>query len=100
MYLYQMTVSYQKIKYTLRKYKYISSFNIEDEDIYRVINILDINKVYGHNEVFVRMLKLCGKSIVKPLFIIFKICKLKKTFPNLWKKANVVSIYKKKKKIS
>ena len=46
------------------------------------------------------MLKLCGKSIVKPLFIIFKNCKLKKNFPNLWKKANVVSIYKKKKKIS
>ena len=41
------------------------------------------------------MLKLCGKSIVKPLFIIFKNCKLKKTFPNLWKKANVVSIDKK-----
>ena len=41
------------------------------------------------------MLKLCDKSIVKPLSIIFKNCKIKKTFPNLWKKANVVPIHKK-----
>ena len=35
------------------------------------------------------MLKLCDKSIVTPLSIIFKNCKLKITFSNLWKKANV-----------
>ena len=41
------------------------------------------------------MLKLCDKSIVKPFPIIFKNCKLKQTFPNLWKKADVVPIHKK-----
>ena len=41
------------------------------------------------------MLKLCDKSIVKPLSIIFKNCKLGKTFPHLWKKANVVPIHEK-----
>ena len=41
------------------------------------------------------MLKLCDKSIVKPLSIIFNNCKLKNTLPNLWKKANVVPIHKK-----
>ena len=40
-------------------------------------------------------MKLCDKSIVKPLSIIFKNCKLKKTFSSLWKKANVVRINKK-----
>ena len=44
------------------------------------------------------MLKLCDKSIVKPLPIIFKNCKLKKTFPNIWKKASVVPIHKKQEK--
>ena len=42
-----------------------------------------------------RMLKLCDKSIVKPLSIIFNNCKLMNTFSNLWKKANGVSIHKK-----
>ena len=41
------------------------------------------------------MLKLCDKSKVKPLFIIFNNCKLKNTSPNLWKKSNVVPIHKK-----
>ena len=39
------------------------------------------------------MLELCDKSIAKPLCIIFKNCKLKKAFPNPWKKANVVPIH-------
>ena len=41
------------------------------------------------------MLKLCYKSIVKPLSIIFNNCKLNKTFPNFQKKPNVVPIHKK-----
>ena len=73
----------------------LSSFDIEDEDIYKIIKTLDINKANGNDEVSIRMLKLCDKSIVKPLSIIFKNCKIKKTFPNLWKKANVVPIHKK-----
>ena len=66
----------------------LSSFDIDDEDIYKIIKTLDINKAHGHNELFTRMFKLCDKSIVKPLPIKFKNCKLGKTFPNLWKKAN------------
>ena len=72
----------------------LSSFNIEDEDIYKIIKTLDI-KAHGHNEVPIRVLKSCDESIVKPLSIIFNNCKLMKTFPNLWKKANVVPIHKK-----
>ena len=64
--LYQMTVSYQKIEHILQKLN-----KIEDEDIYRIIKTLDINKAHGYDEVSIRMLKLCGESIVKPISIIF-----------------------------
>ena len=73
----------------------LSSFNTEHEDIYKIIKTLDINRAHGHDEVSIRMLKLCDKSIVKPLSIIFNNYKLKNTFPNLWKKANVIPIHKK-----
>ena len=57
---------------------------------------LDVNKAHGHDKVSRKMLKLQNdESIVKPLSIIFNNCKLKKTFPNFWKKANVVPIHKK-----
>ena len=54
----------------------LSSFDIEDEDIYKIIKTLHINKAHGYDKVSIRMLKLCDKSIVKPPPIIFKNCKL------------------------
>ena len=56
------------------------------------LKTLDIKKAHGHDEVSITMLKLCDKSIVKPLSIIFRKCKLEKTFANLWKKENAVPI--------
>ena len=73
----------------------LSPFNIQDDDIYKIIKTLDTDKARGHDEVSIRMLKLCDKSTVKPLSIIFNNSKRKNTFPNLWKKANVVPIHKK-----
>ena len=73
----------------------LSSFNIETEYIYKITKALYINETHAHNEISIRMLKLCDGSIVKPLDIIFNNCKFKKTFPSLWKKANVVPVHKK-----
>ena len=41
------------------------------------------------------MLKLCGKSICKPLDLIFQSCIKQGKFPTEWKKANVVPVHKK-----
>ena len=60
-----------------------------------MIKTLAINKVHGHDDVSIRILKLCDKSIVKPLSIILRNCKLKKAFPILWKKAMLFQFTKK-----
>ena len=72
-----MAVSYQKIKHVTQTK--LSSFDLEDEDIWKIIKTLDINKSHGYDEVSIRMFKLCDKNIVKPLSIIFKNCKLSDT---------------------
>ena len=41
------------------------------------------------------MLKLCDKSISKPLELIFQSCIKQGKFPTEWKKANVVPVHKK-----
>ena len=41
------------------------------------------------------MLKLCDKSICKPLSIIFKTCLTQGIFPSKWEKANDVLTHKK-----
>ena len=41
------------------------------------------------------MIKICGKSICKPLHKIFKKCLRTATFPLEWKKGNIVPVFKK-----
>ena len=43
----------------------------------------------------IRMLKICGKSICRPLELIFIKCILNNVFPSEWKKGSLVPIYKK-----
>ena len=43
----------------------------------------------------IRMLKLCGEAICRPLNITFKKCLNTGKFPLEWKKGNVVPIYEK-----
>ena len=41
------------------------------------------------------MLKLCDKSIITPLSILFQNCIDTRTFPDTWKKSNIVPVHKK-----
>ena len=74
--------------------KSLSNVDFSIEDI-KNINKLDSNKAHGDDMISICMLKLCDKSICKPLSIIFKSCLTQGIFPSEWKKANVVPIHKK-----
>ena len=67
----------------------------EDQDILKITRSLNYNKVHGYDDISIRLLKICDSSIAKPLTIIFKNCLQIATFPNNWKKSNVVPIHKK-----
>ena len=47
----------------------------------------------------IRMIRLCGKSIVYPFKLIFEASLQGVEFPDYWKKANVVPVHKKKVRI-
>ena len=73
----------------------ISKITFTDEQILKILRALDINKAHGHDKILIRMLKLCDKSIITPLSILFQICIDTKTFPDNWKKSNIVPVHKK-----
>ena len=54
-----------------------------------------MNKAHGHDEISIRMLKLCESAISEPLYLILKNCLSSNTFPDVWKKANVIQVHKK-----
>ena len=56
---------------------------------------LDTNKAHRHDDLSIRMLKICDLAIIKPLSTIFRNCISHSTFPDLWKKSNICPIHKK-----
>ena len=56
------------------------------------------DKAHGHDEIYVKMLKLCAPSICTPLTLLFDNCLASGEFPNVWKKVlfqDVVPVHKK-----
>ena len=73
----------------------LSSASFSQDGIAKIIQNLDPNKPHGHDNISIRMLKICGFSLYKPLEMIFKQCIETGVFPSEWKKSNIVPIYKK-----
>ena len=70
--------------------KRLSSFDFSEDDIMKVIQELDPNKAHGQDSISIRMIKICGKSICKPLRKIFEECLRTGTFSLEWKRGNIV----------
>ena len=76
----------------------IRSINFTLRDICDLLKGLNPNKSHGCDNISIRMLKLCGEGLAKPLFKIYNNCVNKNVFPTLWKKGNVIPIHKKDEK--
>ena len=81
------------INYTTEKR--LSTVALSVEAIGKIIQNLDSNKAHGHDNISIRMLKICGDSIYEPLEIIFRQALLTGAFPSEWKKGNIVAVHKK-----
>ena len=73
----------------------LSCVSYSHDKIIKVIQNLYPSKMHGHDNISIRMLKVCGPSICKPLEIIFNQCLETGVFLSEWKKGNIVSIHKK-----
>ena len=62
----------------------LSSINFNNVDILKIIKYLNDNKASGHNDISVKMIKLCGQYIVKPLTITLKNCIDNGIFCDIW----------------
>ena len=76
----------------------LTSIDISLDDVLDQILALDITKSYGSDGVSPRFLKEGGNAIALVLKSLFKLSLEHKTFPSLWKQANVTPIHKKESK--
>ena len=70
----------------------MKSFDINENDLHLIIKNLNANKAHGWDDISIRMIQLCGKSIALPIKLLFKTVFEERTFPEDWKK--VVPIQK------
>ena len=68
---------------------------IKEQDVEDILKCIDTNKAYGPDNISPRLLKEAGPSIVKNLTKIFNKSLELARFPLIWKRANVLPIYKK-----
>ena len=76
----------------------MKSFHINVNDLHLIIKNLNANKAHGWDDISIRMIQLCGKSIALPLKLPFKTILEEGTFTEDWKRSNVVPIHKKESK--
>ena len=73
----------------------LTSINPSQDDILKIIQNLSTNKSNGSGKISIRLIKIRGNSLCKPLELIFKSCVTKGEFTSEWKKAYVVPGHKK-----
>ena len=73
----------------------ISSVPSSDNLVINIIRNLNVNKAHSHDDISIRMIKICDEYLVKPLSIIFQNSLNSCIYPSTCKKANVIPIHKK-----
>ena len=78
--------------------KRLSTVKFINSKIIKIIQNLNPYKVHGHVKINIRMLKICGNSLCRPLELkrIFNDCLANGIFPFDWKKGNMVPVPKEK----
>ena len=71
---------------------------MKENDILLIIKNLNMNKAQRGDNVSIRMIQLCGKSIAKPLKYLFVSSLTAGTFTEDWKKGNIIPVHKKSSK--
>ena len=50
----------------------LGSLDFNEDEILKITRALNINKAHGHDNISIRMIKICDESLLKSFFILFK----------------------------
>ena len=79
----------------------MNSFKVTESDILLIIKSLNSTKPRRYDKMIsIRMIKLCSELITLPLKINFQESPKKRKLTEMWKKANVVPVHKKRRQNS
>ena len=50
----------------------LTSLDFNEEEILKIIRALNIHKAHGHDDISIRMIKICDRSLLEPLIFLFQ----------------------------
>ena len=56
---------------------------------------LNIYEAHDYDHISIRMIKICDKSLTKPLITLLKNSTKSSYYPDIWKRSNIIHIHKK-----
>ena len=68
---------------------------MNEEEILKIIRALNIDKADGHDDISTRIIKICDKSLLKPLILLFQNSAKLSYFLDIWKRSNIIPVHKK-----
>ena len=71
------------------------SLNLNEYEILKIIRALKPHKAHGYVDVSFRMIKICDKSLLEPLIILFINSTKSSHYTDIWKRPNLILVYKK-----
>ena len=71
------------------------SLDFNEDEVLKIIRSLNIHKAHGYDDISIRMIKICDKSLLKPLIILFKNSTQSSHYSDIWKRSNIIPVHKK-----
>ena len=72
----------------------LCTLHFDEEELMKIIRNLNVHKAHGYDDISLRVIKICDKSILKPLILLFE-NSTKSSYPDIWKKSNIIPVHKK-----
>ena len=73
----------------------LNSLDFNECKYLKIIRALNIHKPHGHDAISIRMIKICDKSLLKPLIILFGNSTKSSCYSDIWKRSNIIPVHKK-----
>ena len=71
------------------------SLDFNEDEVLKIIRSLNIHKAHVYDDISIRMIKICDKSLLKPLIILFKNSTKSSHYPDIWKRSIIILVRKK-----
>ena len=76
----------------------LTSLDFSEEKILAIIRASNILKAHGHDDISIRIIKICGKSLLKPLILLFQNSTKLSYYQDIWKMSDILPAHKKNEK--